>query len=169
MRRATPRFYFSPLYLILYDYLRTHPHLLRRFHATTQRYRSYYQPTRTPQSMPTRADGTPQHTTRLAATLFANRIHTTRHPSRRPNPYTTNGTQISTVKQQPFKIKYYICIVIKRFDMVLLEAISLLITLILMPFVTHGDSWVFKLLYLICMTLLTPILGYPVYRYIMKH
>ncbi|WP_158267333.1 hypothetical protein [Prevotella sp. oral taxon 376] len=53
--------------------------------------------------------------------------------------------------------------------MALLEAISFLIALILMPFVTHGEPWVFKLLYLVCMILLTPILGYPVYRYIMKH
>lgn len=169
MRRATPRFYFSPLYLILYDYLRTHPHLLRRFHATTQRHRSYYQPTRTPQSMPTRAAGTPQHTLQSSATLFANRLHRPRPSGLRATLCPAHGREISRSKQQPFKIKYYICIVIKRFDMVLLEAISLLITLILMPFVTHGDSWVFKLLYLICMTLLTPILGYPVYRYIMKH
>lgn len=53
--------------------------------------------------------------------------------------------------------------------MELIPCFSLIVALVLMPFLCKGQLWVFKLLYLICMTLLTPIFGYPVYRYIMKH
>lgn len=52
--------------------------------------------------------------------------------------------------------------------MVLLEAIFFLITLILMPFVTHGESWPFKLLYIGLCGILTPIIGIPLYRYLMR-
>lgn len=50
-----------------------------------------------------------------------------------------------------------------------IQGFSCIIALILMPFLCRGQHAAIKLLYLICMTLLTPILGYPVYRYIIKH
>ena len=53
--------------------------------------------------------------------------------------------------------------------MVLIQSISLIIALILMPFLCRGQFFTIKLIYLVCMTMLTPILGYPVYRYIMTH
>lgn len=53
--------------------------------------------------------------------------------------------------------------------MELIQGISFIIALILMPFLCRGQVFVFKLIYLICMTLLTPVFGYPVYRYIINH
>ena len=53
--------------------------------------------------------------------------------------------------------------------MELIQGISFIIALILMPILCRGHGLVIKLLYLVCMTLLTPIFGYPVYRYIMSH
>lgn len=53
--------------------------------------------------------------------------------------------------------------------MELIYGCSLIIALILMPFLCRRVHLVFKLLYIICMTLFTPILGYPIYRYIMTH
>jgi len=52
--------------------------------------------------------------------------------------------------------------------MVLLEAIFLLITLILMPFITHSKPWSLKLLYLGFCGFFTPIIGIPLYYYLMK-
>ena len=52
--------------------------------------------------------------------------------------------------------------------MVLLEAIFLLITLILMPFITHGKPWSLKLLYLGFCGFFTSIIGIPLYYYLMK-
>lgn len=51
----------------------------------------------------------------------------------------------------------------------LIQGISFIIALILMPFTCWHEHLLFKLLYLVCMTLFTPILGYPIYRYIMTH
>lgn len=53
--------------------------------------------------------------------------------------------------------------------MELIQGISFVIALVLMPFLCRGEHAVIKLFYIVCMTLLTPILGYPIYRYIMKH
>lgn len=53
--------------------------------------------------------------------------------------------------------------------MELIQGLSLIIALILMPFLCRGQFFIIKLLYLVCMTMLTPILGYPIYRYIITH
>ncbi|WP_155953001.1 hypothetical protein [Prevotella sp. HUN102] len=53
--------------------------------------------------------------------------------------------------------------------MELIQGISFIIALVLMPFLCRGENWVIKLMYFICMTVFTPILGYLIYRYIMKH
>ncbi len=53
--------------------------------------------------------------------------------------------------------------------MELIQEISFIIALILMPFLCRGQFFTIKLIYLVCMTMLTPILGYPVYRYIITH
>ena len=68
-----------------------------------------------------------------------------------------------------FLIKNYICIKINIRFMELIQGISFIIALVLMPILCRGHGLVIKLLYLVCMTLLTPIFGYPVYRYIMSH
>lgn len=52
--------------------------------------------------------------------------------------------------------------------MALLEAIFFLITLILMPFVTHGESWTFKLFYVGLCGILSPIIGIPLYLHLLK-
>nr|DAE98895.1 MAG TPA: hypothetical protein [Caudoviricetes sp.] len=52
--------------------------------------------------------------------------------------------------------------------MVLVESIFFLITLFLMPFVTHGHSWSLKLLYIGICGFLTPIIGIPLYRHLTK-
>ena len=53
--------------------------------------------------------------------------------------------------------------------MELIQGFSFIIALILMPFVCRREPLAVKLLYIIFMTLLTPVLGYPLYRYIMRH
>jgi len=53
--------------------------------------------------------------------------------------------------------------------MELIQSLSFIIALILMPFLCRKQSFPIKLIYIACMTLLTPIFGYPVYRYIMTH
>nr|DAZ14044.1 MAG TPA: hypothetical protein [Caudoviricetes sp.] len=52
--------------------------------------------------------------------------------------------------------------------MVLLEAIFLLTTLALMPFFTHGEPWSVKLFYIGLCGFLTPIIGIPLYRHLVK-
>ena len=52
--------------------------------------------------------------------------------------------------------------------MVLLEAIFLLITLALMPFLTHDEPWSVKFLYIGLCGLLTPIIGIPLYRRLIR-
>lgn len=52
--------------------------------------------------------------------------------------------------------------------MELLEAIFFLITLILMPFVTHGESWILKLFYIALCGIFIPIIGVPLYRHLLK-
>ena len=53
--------------------------------------------------------------------------------------------------------------------MELIQTISFIIALILMPFLCRGEAFPVKLIYIVCMTLLTPIFGYPVYWYIITH
>lgn len=53
--------------------------------------------------------------------------------------------------------------------MELIQGLSFVIALVLMPILCRGQVFIIKFIYLICMTLLTPIFGYPVYRYIMSH
>ena len=57
---------------------------------------------------------------------------------------------------------------IKPVYMALLEAIFLLTTLILMPFITYGKPWSLKLLYLGFCGFFTPIIWIPLYYYLMK-
>ncbi|WP_154648157.1 hypothetical protein [Prevotella amnii] len=52
--------------------------------------------------------------------------------------------------------------------MELIQGLSLIIALILMPFVTHGHSWSLKLLYIGICGFLTPIIGIPLYRHLTK-
>ncbi len=53
--------------------------------------------------------------------------------------------------------------------MELIQSLSFIIALILMPFLCRKQPFPIKLIYIACMTLLTPIFGYPVYRYIITH
>ena len=53
--------------------------------------------------------------------------------------------------------------------MELIQGFSFIIALILMPFVCRKEPLPIKLLCILCMTLLTPVLGYPLYRYIIRH
>lgn len=52
--------------------------------------------------------------------------------------------------------------------MLIIEIISYLITLLAMPFVTRGDSWMLKALYLGLCSFFTPIIGIPLYKHLMK-
>ena len=52
--------------------------------------------------------------------------------------------------------------------MVFFEAICLLVTLMLMPFFTHGEPLQVKLFYVGICGILTPFIGIPVYRPLMK-
>ena len=53
--------------------------------------------------------------------------------------------------------------------MELIQDLSFIIALILMPFLCREEAFPVKLIYIVCMTLLTPIFGYPVYWYIITH
>lgn len=53
--------------------------------------------------------------------------------------------------------------------MELIQDLSFIIALILMPFICRKQPFPIKLIYITCMTLLTPIFGYPLYRYIITH
>ena len=53
--------------------------------------------------------------------------------------------------------------------MELIQGLSFIIALFLMPFLCRKQPFPIKLIYIVCMTLLTPIFGYPVYRYIITH
>jgi len=53
--------------------------------------------------------------------------------------------------------------------MELIQSLSFIIALILMPFLCRKQPFPIKLIYIACMTLLTPIFGYPAYRYIITH
>ena len=52
--------------------------------------------------------------------------------------------------------------------MELLEIFFFLITLLLMPFITHGKPWPLKLLYIGVCSFFTPIIGIPIYLYLMR-
>ena len=48
------------------------------------------------------------------------------------------------------------------------EIFFFLISLVLMPFFTHGEPWYVKLFFLGLSMLFTPIIGIPLYRYFAK-
>ena len=50
--------------------------------------------------------------------------------------------------------------------MELLEIFFFLITLLLMPLITHGKPWPLKLLYIGLCGFFTPIIGIPIYLYL---
>ncbi len=52
--------------------------------------------------------------------------------------------------------------------MSLVYAVFILVTLVGMPFATHGHSWFIKLVYLSMCGLLTPFIGIPLFIHLFK-
>ena len=75
-----------------------------------------------------------------------------------------NAFKISTAK-----IRVYICIEINVLTMdIFCVILFFLISLVLMPFFTHGEPWIVKLFYLALCVCFTPIIGIPIYRHFAK-
>lgn len=53
--------------------------------------------------------------------------------------------------------------------MEMIQGLSFIVALLLMPFLCRGKHLAVKMIYLTCMTLLTPLIGYPLYRYLSTH
>lgn len=52
--------------------------------------------------------------------------------------------------------------------MALLYAVFILLTVLPMPFITHGQSWSVKLFYIALCGLLTPFIGIPLFIHLFK-
>ncbi len=56
---------------------------------------------------------------------------------------------------------------------IMITGISLIFALLLWPFfgpsLKHHTGWIFGIIYLACCMFLTPILGIPLYKYVLAH